>query len=71
MWRYISTPPHVLMIKGLNFYFQALHNKTPNVLEPTPLPNDISLDNAGLIVKQTGRLVFCSQDKLENREVLM
>ena len=37
------------MIKGLNFYFQILQNKTPNVLEPIPHPNDVSLDNAGLL----------------------
>jgi len=43
------------MINGLNFYFQALNNNTPNVLEPTALPNGISLDNAGLISETNGK----------------
>jgi len=53
-----ATPPHVLMIKGLNFYFQILQNKPPNVLEPIPHPNDVSLDNAGLLSATNGKTVL-------------
>ena len=66
VWRYTSTPPYVFMIKGLNFYFQILQNKNPNILEPIPHLNDISLDSAGLLSETKGRtLLFYSQDQPE------
>jgi hypothetical protein len=41
--------------------------KPPNVLEHIPHPNDVSLDNAGLLSATKGKAVFFlfSQDKPE------
>jgi hypothetical protein len=67
VWRNISTPPHALMIKGLNFTSKYFRMKPLTFyVEPIPHPNDVSLDNAGLLSATKGKAVFLfSQDKPE------